>query len=124
MIARRARLAAGLAFLLTSVVAAEATEVRMLLPTDRLTQADPAQLTGRRIHLSLVNCREAPSTCDEINLLNGLDGWSVNPRMTLGFSGSVKLDSITRSSAFVLPLGERHRDEAARWSIIKIQRAK
>ena len=78
----------------------------MLLPTDRLTQADPAQLTGRRIHLSLVSCRETPSTCDEINLLNGLDGWSVNPRITLGFSGPVKLDSITRSSVFVLPLGD------------------
>ena len=106
MIARRARLAAGLAFLLASVVAADATEVKMLFPTDRLTQADPAQLTGRRVRLALVNCREAPSTCDEINLLNGLDGWSVNPRMTLAFSGPVKLDSITRSSAFVLPLGD------------------
>jgi len=106
VIARRARLAAGLAFLLASVVAADAAEVKMLFPTDRLTQADPAQLTGRRVRLALVNCREAPSTCDEINLLNGLDGWSVNPRMTLAFSGPVKLDSITRSSAFVLPLGD------------------
>ena len=78
----------------------------MLFPTDRLTEADPRQLTGRRIRLSLVNCFEAPSTCDEINLLNGLDGWSVNPRMTLAFTGRVSLDSITRSSAFVLPLGD------------------
>src|SRR5439155_1133107 len=46
-----------------------------------------------------------PSTCDEISLLNGLDGWSVNPRMTLAFTGRVALDSITRTSAFVLPLG-------------------
>jgi hypothetical protein len=78
----------------------------MLFPTDRLTAADPSQLTGRRIRLSLVNCFEAPSTCDEISLLNGLDGWSVNPRMTLAFTGRVALDSITRSSAFVLPLGD------------------
>ena len=78
----------------------------MLFPTDRLTEADPRQLTGRRIRLSLVNCFEAPSTCDEINLLNGLDGWSVNPRMTLAFTGRVSLDSITRASAFVLPLGD------------------
>ncbi len=78
----------------------------MLFPTDSLTQADPAQLTGRRIHLSLVKCREAPSTCDEITLLNGLDGWSVNPRMTLAFTGRIALDSIDRASAFVLPLGD------------------
>ena len=98
-------LAAVFSLLLVSVAPAEATEVRMLFPTDQLTEADPRQLTGRRVHLSLVNCVEAPSTCDEISLLNGLDGWSVNPRMTLAFTGRVALDSITRSSVFVLPLG-------------------
>jgi hypothetical protein len=105
VIVRRAPLAAVFSLLLISVVPAEATEVRMLFPTDQLTEADPRQLTGRRVHLSLVNCVEAPSTCDEISLLNGLDGWSVNPRMTLAFTGRVALDSITRSSVFVLPLG-------------------
>jgi len=106
VIARRAGLAASLGLLLVSAGAAEAAEVRRLLPTDRLTEADPRQLTGRRVRLSLVNCFEAPSTCDEINLLNGLDGWSVNPRMTLAFTAKVALDSITRSSVFVLPLGD------------------
>lgn len=84
----------------------------MLLPTDRLTEADPRQLTGRRIRLPLVNCGEAPSSCDEINLLNGLDGWSVNPRMTLAFTGRVSLDSVTRESVFVLPLGQGPGDPA------------
>ena len=91
--------------------------MRTLFPTDRLTQADPAQLTGRRIHLSLVKCREAPSTCDEINLLNGLDGWSVNPRMTLAFTGRIALDSIDRASAFVLPLGD---DKAERMGLVRL----
>jgi hypothetical protein len=77
----------------------------MLFPTDRLTEADPGQLTGRRVRLSLVNCFEAPSSCDEIGLLNGLDGWSVNARMTLAFTAPIALDSVTRSSVFVLPLG-------------------
>lgn len=78
----------------------------MLFPTDRLTEADPRQLTGRRVRLSLVNCFEAPSSCDEIGLLNGLDGWSVNPRMTLAFTEPIAPDSVSRSSAFVLPLGD------------------
>ena len=109
MIARRAALASalGLVFLTsTSVGAVVAAEVRMLLPTDRLTQADPGQLTGRRVRLSLVNCFEAPSSCDEISLLNGLDGWSVNPRMTLAFTAPIALASVARSSVFVLPLGD------------------
>src|SRR6185369_1563091 len=96
VIVRRAPLAAVFSLLLVSVASAEATEVRMLFPTDQLTEADPRQLTGRRVHLSLVNCVAAPSTCDEISLLNDLDGWSVNPRMTLAFTGRVALDSITR----------------------------
>jgi len=78
----------------------------MLFPTDRLTVADPGQLTGRRVRLSLVNCFAAPSSCDEIGLLNGLDGWSVNPRMSLAFTAPIALDSVTRSSVFVLPLGD------------------
>jgi dienelactone hydrolase len=89
-----------------SAGAAGAAEVRMLFPTDRLTQADPGQLTGRRVRLSLVNCFEAPSSCDEIGLLNGLDGWSVNPRMSLAFTAPIALDSVTPSSVFVLPLGD------------------
>ncbi|HEV8225790.1 MAG TPA: hypothetical protein VGQ74_02220, partial [Methylomirabilota bacterium] len=93
---RRAGLAAAFSLLLVSVAPVEATEVRMLFPTDQLTEADPRQLTGRRVRLSRVNCFDAPSTCDEISLLNGLDGWSVNPRMTLAFTGRIALDSITR----------------------------
>jgi len=69
VIARRARLAAALGFLLTSAAGVEAAGVRMLFPTDQLTEADPRQPTGRRIRLLLVNCLEAPSTCDEISLL-------------------------------------------------------
>ena len=97
--------ALGLVVWLAAWGGAEAAEVRSLFPTDRLTQADPRQLTGLRIRLSLVNCFEAPSTCDEISLLNGLDGWSVNPRLTLAFTAPIELDSITRASAFILPLG-------------------
>jgi hypothetical protein len=106
VIARRGALAASLALLLASAGAAEAAGVRLLFPTDRLTEADPRQLTGRRVHLSRANCLEAPSSCDEIGLLNGLDGWSVNPRMTLAFTEPIALGSVSRSSAFVLPLGD------------------
>lgn len=109
MIARGRALASALGLVLltsASAGAARAAEVRMLFPTDRLTAADPAQLTGRRVRLSLVNCFAAPSSCDEIGLLNGLDGWSVNPRMTLAFTAPIVLASVTPGSVFVLPLGD------------------
>jgi dienelactone hydrolase len=95
---------AALLALLAWAPAARAAEVLQLFPTDRLTVADPAQLTGRRIALGLPRCERAPSGCDEVRLLNELDGWSVSPRLALRFTAPVALDSITRQSAFLLPL--------------------
>jgi hypothetical protein len=50
------------------------------------------------------DCGVDPAGCDEIRLVNQLDGWSVNPRLAMRFSGPVALDSFTKASAFILPL--------------------
>jgi dienelactone hydrolase len=96
-------LAAPLAFL-CGVGAAEAIQVRALFPGDRFTVPDPAQLTGRRLALPLPRCASDPSGCDEVRLLNQLDGFSVNPRVALRFTRPVDLDSVERGGAFILPL--------------------
>ncbi|MBI4591310.1 MAG: hypothetical protein HY725_20970 [Candidatus Rokubacteria bacterium] len=83
-----------------------ATQVGALFPSDRFTVSDPAQLTGRRVALPLPHCAGDPAGCDEIRLLNQLDGFSVNPRLALSFSGPINLDSVTRERLFLLPLGE------------------
>lgn len=83
---------------------AQAAQVEWLLPSDRLTTPDPNQLTGRRITLPPPDCAADAAGCDEVTLLNELDGWSVNPRISIRFSGAIALDSITRASAFIVPL--------------------
>jgi hypothetical protein len=83
---------------------AGAAEVQALFPSDRQTVPDPRQSTGRRIALALPDCGGDAAGCDEIRLVNELDGWSVNPRVAIRFSGPVTLDSITKASAFILPL--------------------
>lgn len=83
---------------------AGATEVLSVFPSDRLTVADPTQLTGRRMALPLPPCARDPSGCDEVRLLNELDGFSVNPRIAIRFSGPIALGSVTGESAFVVPL--------------------
>src|SRR4029077_11233159 len=50
------------------------------------------------------DCGLDAAGCDEVRLLNELDGWSVNPRIAIRFSGPVALDSVTRASAFIVPL--------------------
>ena len=84
--------------------AAEAAQVEWLLPSDRLTTPDPGQLTGRRIALPPPDCATDAAGCDEVALLNELDGWSVNPRISIRFSGPIALDSVSRTSAFIVPL--------------------
>jgi hypothetical protein len=107
------RLAARLALALSLAVAgvacapalaAPAAQVESLVPSDRLTVPDPGQATGRRMALPLPDCGADAAGCDEMRLLNELDGWSVNPRVTIRFSGPVALDSVTRTTAFIVPL--------------------
>ncbi len=84
--------------------AAGAAEVQALFPSDRQTVPDPRQSTGRRVALALPDCGTDAAGCDEIRLVNELDGFSVNPRVAMRFSGPVALDSVTKSSVFILPL--------------------
>jgi len=99
------RLAVGLSLAISLPPAgAVAAEVQGLFPSDRQTVPDPRQSTGRRVSLALPDCGVDPAGCDEIRLLNELDGWSVNPRVAIRFSGPVALDSLTKASAFILPL--------------------
>jgi hypothetical protein len=81
-----------------------AAEVQSLFPSDRLTTPDPQQSTGRRVTLPLPDCAADAAGCDEIRLLNELDGFSVNPRIAIRFTGPVALESLTRAAAFLLPL--------------------
>ena len=103
---RLARLALGLALVAGGLPAspARAAEVQALFPSDRQTVPDPRQSTGRRVALALPDCGVDAAGCDEIRLVNELDGWSVNPRVAIRFSGPVALESVTRASAFILPL--------------------
>lgn len=83
---------------------AEAARVESLFPTDRLTVADGEQATGRRVALPLPPCGADDAGCHEVQLLNQLDGFSVNPRLSLRFSGPIALATVRRESAFVLPV--------------------
>jgi hypothetical protein len=81
-----------------------AAQVTAIFPSDRYTVADPAQRTGRRMALPEPSCAVDPSGCDEVALLNQLDGFSVHPRIALTFNQPITVESVTREAAFILPL--------------------
>lgn len=63
-------------------------------PSDALTISDPAQKTGLRINLPLPDCNVERTTCETYRLLNELDGFHVQPRIAVRFSGPVNPNSL------------------------------
>jgi hypothetical protein len=56
---------------------------QVVFPTDALTVADPSQLTGRRLDLGKPDCEVERSVCAEIDIINTLDGFDLDPRITV-----------------------------------------
>ncbi len=69
---------------------------RVLFPTNALTVADDSQLTGRRLNFPLPDCTTHPSKCDELRLLNQLDGFDLEPRVEVQLEGRPNLGELHR----------------------------
>ena len=93
----------ALSILLALPAAAQAAP--SLFPSDRLTVADGRQLTGKRLALPLPDCSARPSDCDEVRLLNQLDGFDLDPRIEIGFGQSIDLARVTPESVYLQPAG-------------------
>ncbi|MGI8988905.1 MAG: alpha/beta hydrolase family protein [Bryobacteraceae bacterium] len=70
-------------------------------PTDFLTVPDTSQKTGLRINLPSPDCTAQPSSCQDVAALNRLDGFQVEPRIRIRFSGAINPDSLRQGVYFV-----------------------
>ncbi len=82
-------------------------------PSDRLTVPDPTQRTGLRVALPLPNCRAEPSACDDVRLLDELDGFDLSPRLAVPFSGPIDPWSVSPRSLFLVRLAPGPPEAAA-----------
>src|SRR5687767_2884825 len=71
-------------------------------PTDRYTVPDSTQLTGVRVDLPKPNCAVRPSDCLDIDVLNTLDGFNLQPRVSIPFTGGIDLASVSSSTVFLV----------------------
>lgn len=78
-----------------------------LFPSDRLTVADSGQLTGKRVRLPLPDCAARPSDCDDIRLLNQLDGFDLDPRVAISFGVDIDVGKVTRDTLYLQKGEER-----------------
>jgi Bacterial virulence factor lipase N-terminal len=73
-------------------------------PSDRFTILDPGQNTGIHVALPLPNCAVFPADCADIKLLNQLDGFNAQPRLSIPFDGAIDVNSVNSSTVFLLQL--------------------
>ena len=74
-------------------------------PSDWFTVPDHANNTHRRISLPLPNCQIYISDCEDIAALNELDGFNVQPRLSVPFSGPIDPNTVTSDTIFLVSLG-------------------
>lgn len=79
-------------------------------PSDSLTVPDSAQITGKRVNLPLPDCTAQGALCVELGLINQLDGFNVQPRVTIAFSGPVDTSTL-RAGIFFIALDNLTTDE-------------
>jgi len=70
-------------------------------PTDALTTPDSTQKNGMHINLPMPDCTTAPSDCQDVQLINQLDGFQTAPRFTVTFSAPVDVNSIHHAVYYV-----------------------
>jgi hypothetical protein len=75
-------------------------------PTDIYTVADPSHNTGLRVSLPKPDCAVRPSDCADIDVLNTLDGFNLQARLSIPFSGAIDVATVNDSNIFVLSLGD------------------
>src|SRR6266481_2102096 len=73
-------------------------------PSDRFTVSDRHQVTGLRVNLPLPNCATNPSDCADLTLLNQLDGFNLQPRLSIPFDGAILPGSVTSKTVFLVKL--------------------
>src|SRR6266702_4318451 len=78
-------------------------------PTDLYTALDASQVTGHRVDLPKPNCSLRPSDCKDIDVLNKLDGFNLQPRLAIPFSGAIDVNSV---NVFLIALPLKLHDDA------------
>src|SRR6187397_1425478 len=75
-------------------------------PSDRFTVADVSQLTNRRINLPLPDASTRPSDYADVSVINTLDGFNLQPRLSVSFNGPIDVTTVNSKTVFLVELGD------------------
>src|SRR6266480_4968762 len=86
-------------------LAATGTKAGQPFPTNLFTVPDASQLTGLRVDLPKPDCATHPSDCADIDVLDTLDGFNIQPRISIPFSGPIDKSTVSSSTVFLVGPG-------------------
>ena len=75
-------------------------------PSDRFTVADPSQNTQRRVNLPTRDCAVRQSDCEDVAVINTLDGFNVEPRLSIPFDGPIDVTTVNSETVFLVSLDD------------------
>src|SRR5258708_7367439 len=114
----RSALLAGALLLVAPTYALSAVQAGPPFPSNLQTTTDLTQLTGLRVALPMPDCAVRVSDCQDINVLNSLDGFNVDARVSIPFSGPIDLGTVTPSTVFLVdPSGIHHPLDRLVWTV-------
>jgi hypothetical protein len=77
-----------------------------IFPSDAFAVADDSQKTGLRVNLPLPDCTVRVSDCADLALINVLDGFNLQPRVTVPFDGNIDPQSVNSANTFFVELSD------------------
>ena len=86
-------------------VASAVVKAGQPFPTNLYTVSDATQATGVRVSLPKPDCGTRPSDCADVDVLNGLDGFNIQPRISVPFNGPIDLATVSSSTIFLVSSG-------------------
>lgn len=83
-------------------------------PSDVFTVADTRHNTGRRVNLPDPDCSARVSDCEDLDVINTLDGFGLQTRISIPFDGPIDVNTATSETVFLISLGSTlHRGDDA-----------
>jgi hypothetical protein len=73
-------------------------------PSDWFTVPDHSQITRRRVNLPLPDCSAQASDCEDLAVVNALDGFNLEPQFSIPFDGAIDVTTVTSATVFLIRL--------------------
>src|SRR6266545_5237855 len=79
-------------------------------PSDLYTVADRHNRTGRRVNMPLPDCSTRPSDCNDLAVVNTMDGFNLLPRISIPFDGPIDPSTVSSATVYLVELAQAGAD--------------